>query len=167
MSIALYPGSFDPFHNGHLYVVLDALDVFDKIIVGVAVNTQKQPMFTVEERVQMIKDVFKNFNMCDGKIEVVPIAGATVDACRRLKADILLRGVRSGADFECEAQVAQANIKLSDGAYSTMFVPARLEFSYVSSSLVREFIRLQKSLNGIVFFTVEKFIEAKQIKEGK
>lgn len=130
---AIYPGTFDPPTNGHLDIARRAEKIFDKLIIAVANNLNKHPVFTVEERIEMLKEIFKN----DPKIEVVRFDGLLADYARQTRAVALVRGLRAVSDFEYELQIAQFNREMA-GSVETVFFMASAEHLFVSSSLIKE-----------------------------
>ncbi|MEZ4254882.1 MAG: pantetheine-phosphate adenylyltransferase [Polyangiales bacterium] len=147
MSIAIYPGSFDPITNGHVDIIRSGLVAFDKIIVGVLSNPRKiQPLFTEEERMTMIRDLFKDDA---DRIEVDSFEGLLVDYCKRKNVHVILRGLRAVADFEYELQMANMNRHLNK-KIETVFIMANDAFFYVSSSIVKEVATLGGSVEGLV-----------------
>ncbi|MCS6934296.1 MAG: pantetheine-phosphate adenylyltransferase [Chitinophagales bacterium] len=134
--IAVFPGSFDPITKGHADIVRRALPLFDKIIVAIGVNTQKQALFPLEQRMQWIKEVFKN----EEKVTVESYEGLTIKFCEKKKAGYLIRGIRSAADFEYEKTIAHLNADMLPGI-ETILILARPEFTSISSTIVREIIR--------------------------
>lgn len=135
--IALFPGSFDPFTDGHEALVRRALAIFDQIIIAVGVNSDKQYMFSVDERVDMIEKRFAD----DSQIKVVSYSDMTVDCCRREDAGFILRGVRNTKDFEYEQTVAAVNRKLAPDI-DTVILFSDLEYKDVSSTIEREKLRI-------------------------
>lgn len=131
MTIAVYPGTFDPITYGHLDVVRRAAQLFDKVIVGVSVNPRKAPTFPLEERVEMVREA------CAGLagVEVEPVPGLVVDFARRVGARVIVRGLRAVSDFEYELQMASTNRALAQDVETVFFTPAP-EWHYLSSSLV-------------------------------
>lgn len=136
MKRAVFPGSFDPITLGHFDIVKRALPLFDEVIVAVGENANKNYMFPLEKRVQWIKDSFKN----EPKIKVDAYDGLTVNYCRKVDAQFILRGLRNPADFEFEKAVAQTNRKL-EGQVETIFLLTASGLSSISSSIVRDVIR--------------------------
>jgi len=136
MVSALYPGSFDPVTRGHLDLVERALPLFDRLTVAVAVNSSKNTTFTAEERVAMLREVLP----ADPRVSVTTFRGLVVDFCRAQGIGAILRGVRTVSDFEYEYQMALTNRHLAPGI-ETVFVMPSVQFSYVSSSLIREVVR--------------------------
>lgn len=135
-TIAVFPGSFDPFTIGHESIVMRASGLFDKIIIGVGHNDNKKTFFSWEARMQMIKDVFPNHP----KIEVTHYSDLTVDLCKRVNAKYILRGLRTSADFEYERAIAQVN-KAMLNDIETVFILTMPEHTAINSSIVREIIR--------------------------
>lgn len=133
MRIGIYPGSFDPVTQGHLDIILRASKLVDKLIIGVLINGAKQPMFSMEERVEMIQRVTKNLP----NVEVEGFEGLLVDFAQKKEASVLVRGLRAVTDFEYELQIAQTNHRLNPFV-DTIFLTTSVEYSYVSSSIVRE-----------------------------
>lgn len=134
MKKAIYPGSFDPVTFGHLDIIKRSSKLFDEIVVGVLNNSQKNSLFSADERVTMIKDLVKNYS----NVSVVSFEGLTVDFAREMNANIIIRGLRAVTDFEYELQIAQVNhVEYSD--LETVFLTTSLNYSYLSSSVVREF----------------------------
>jgi pantetheine-phosphate adenylyltransferase len=133
--IAVFPGSFDPFTIGHESVLLRALSLFDKIYVMLGVNNMKKYLFSIEDRKQMIEELFKD----ESKVEVVIYEGLTVDFCRRVKATHILRGLRTSADFEYERAIAQVNKKMHEDI-ETIFLLTLPEHTPINSSVVRDII---------------------------
>ncbi len=136
MVSALYPGSFDPVTRGHLDLVERALPLFDHLTVAVASNSTKTATFTAEERMQMLREVLP----ADGRLSVTMFRGLVVDFCRSQGIGAILRGVRTVSDFEYEYQMALTNRHLAPGI-ETVFVMPSVQYSYVSSSLIREIVR--------------------------
>jgi pantetheine-phosphate adenylyltransferase len=139
MSVAVYPGSFDPITNGHLDVIRRASGVFERIIVGVLANPRKQPLLAVEERIDIIRQALGEDGVGAGgdRIEVDSFDGLTVDFCRARGAQFIVRGLRAISDFETEMQLAHNNRKLAPEVDTVFFMTA-VEHGYVSSSLVKE-----------------------------
>jgi pantetheine-phosphate adenylyltransferase len=137
MSIAIYPGSFDPITNGHLDVIRRASVVFDRVIIGVLANPRKQPLLPVDERIRIIRSALAADGASDDRIDVDSFDGLTVEFCRAREAQFIVRGLRAISDFESEMQLAHNNRKLAP-AVDTVFFMTALEHGYVSSSLVKE-----------------------------
>lgn len=134
--ICLFPGTFDPITKGHVDVIERAVSLFDKLVIGIGINSSKQPMFTVEQRCEWIADIFKN----DNRIEVTGYKGLTIDYCKEIGAKYILRGIRYVSDFEYEKAIADMNRMLSP-EIETLFLTCSPEFSTISSTLVRDVIR--------------------------
>ncbi|MFO1078735.1 MAG: pantetheine-phosphate adenylyltransferase [Planctomycetota bacterium] len=159
MVSALYPGSFDPVTHGHLDLVHRALPLFDSLTVAVALNSQKQPTFTADERVAMLKQVLP----ADPRLSVTTFRGLVVDFCRKRGIGAILRGVRTVSDFEYEYQMALTNRHLAPGI-ETVFVMPSVQYSYVSSSLIREIVRNGGDASGFVPPLVEQALQARLLK---
>lgn len=134
--ICLFPGTFDPITLGHVDVIERAVSLFDKLVVGVGINASKQPMFSIEQRTEWIKDIFKN----DPRIEVAGYQGLTVNFCREIGAKFILRGIRYVADFEYEKAIADMNRMLTTDV-ETIFLTCSPQYSTISSTIVRDVIR--------------------------
>jgi len=132
----LFPGTFDPITKGHIDIIERAVSLFDKLIIGVGINTSKQPMFTVEQRCGWISEIFKN----EPKIEVSGYTGLTIDYCKQVNANFILRGIRYVSDFEYEKAIADMNRMLAP-EIETVFLTCSPEYSTISSTLVRDVIR--------------------------
>ena len=133
MSIAVYPGSFDPVTLGHIDVIKRASKLFDHLIIGVLNNRAKTPLFSVEERVKMLKEVTKDLP----NVEIIPFDGLLVDFAEQIGADVVIRGLRAITDFEYELQMSQTNQRMKPDI-ETMFLTTSIEYSYLSSTTVRE-----------------------------
>jgi pantetheine-phosphate adenylyltransferase len=130
---ALFPGSFDPLHNGHFEMVVIASRLFDRVVIGAIRNPGKDPLFTLEERQGMIEECVGDL----GNVEVTaPVKSLTVDVAREVGADVIVKGLRVAADFEYELQMAQMNKKIS--GIQTLFIPCGSSNSFINSTLVRE-----------------------------
>ena len=135
MKRALFPGSFDPITLGHYDIIKRALDLFDEIVVAIGVNGDKSYMFTVEQRKEFIEKAFAD----EPKVKVTTYQGLTVDFCKEIDAQFILRGLRNPADFEFEKAIAHTNRKLSQ--IETVFLLTAARTSFISSSIVRDVIR--------------------------
>ena len=133
MKTAVYPGSFDPVTMGHLDIVERTSQIFDKVIIGVLNNRAKSPLFSVEERVNMLKEVTADLP----NVEVQSFAGLLIDFVRKNEAQIIVRGLRAITDFEYELQMAQTNHKM-EPEIETIFLTTSLDYSYLSSTTVKE-----------------------------
>lgn len=147
--VAIYPGSFDPMTRGHVSIIRSGLVAFERIVVAVLRNPRKDALFTIEERVDMIREELKD----TPGIEVDSFDGLLVDYCRRKNARVVLRGLRAVADFEYELQMANMNRHLSPDV-ETMFLMANDAYFYVSSNLVKEAARLGGDVTRLVPDTV-------------
>jgi pantetheine-phosphate adenylyltransferase len=146
MKIAIYPGTFDPITNGHIDVLERAIEIFDKVIVTVARNSAKSPMFTDDERVEMIRKVVKKYGR---KVEVDSFSGLLVEYARAKGAVAIVRGLRAISDFEYEFQMALMNRKLSKGI-STVYLMPHERYTYLNSSIVREIAALGGDISNFV-----------------
>jgi pantetheine-phosphate adenylyltransferase len=134
--ICLFPGTFDPFTLGHKDIIDRALPLFDKLIIGIGRNTNKQAMFSEEKRLQWIREIYKD----DSKIEALIYDGLTVDCCKKNKATFILRGIRYVNDFEYEKAIADMNRSL-DYHVETIFLTCLPQYTSVASTLVRDVLR--------------------------
>jgi pantetheine-phosphate adenylyltransferase len=137
ISIAVFPGSFDPFTIGHESIVRRALVMFDKVVIGIGVNTTKSGFFPVDKRASWIRRVFEDTG---GRVEVKTFSGLTVDFCKSEQARFILRGLRTAADFEYERAIAQTN-KAMYPEVETVFLLTLPQHTYINSSIIREIIR--------------------------
>ncbi len=137
MKIGVYPGSFDPITLGHLDVIQRALKIVDKLVIGVLQNGSKSPMFSVEERIELIKKACESLG---DRIEVVSFQGLLVDFLKQQNATINVRGLRAVTDFEYELQMAQANRSLNP-EMETIFLTTSAEYSFISSTVVKDVLR--------------------------
>ncbi len=134
--ICLFPGSFDPITFGHVDVVKRVVPLFDEIVIGIGINSGKQPMFSLEQRLHWIGEIFKDIPT----VKVSTYEGLTVDFCKKINARYILRGVRYVSDFEYEKGIADMN-RILAGNIETLFLPCSPEYSTISSTLVRDVIR--------------------------
>ncbi|MBO0322566.1 pantetheine-phosphate adenylyltransferase [Muricauda sp. CAU 1633] len=148
MRRAIFPGSFDPLTLGHYDIIKRGITLFDELVIAIGINADKKYMFTLEERTKFIKEAFKD----EPKIKVVTYEGLTVDFCKKIGADFILRGLRNPADFEFEKAIAHTNRKLSE--IETVFLLTSSGKSYISSSIVRDVIRNGGDYTGLVPDTV-------------
>jgi len=135
--VAVYTGTFDPIHLGHLDVITRGSQLYDRLVVGVGINPDKSPLFTIEERVQLVEAVTREF----GNVEVKPFTGLAVQFVRGLQAAVMLRGIRTTSDMENEFAMSLMNLNLDPGI-ETVFLMAKEEYSHVSSSLLRQIASL-------------------------
>ena len=156
MVSALYPGSFDPVTLGHLDLIARALPLFDHLTVAVAINSSKEPTFSADERVEMLREVLP----ADDRVSVTAFTGLVVDFCREQGIGAILRGVRTISDFEFEYQMALTNRHL-DANVESVFVMPSVEYSYVSSSLIREIVKNGGDVSGFLPPLVEQRLRAR------
>lgn len=145
MRIAVYPGSFDPVTNGHLDIIERSSRVFDKVIVGVLNNSGKKPLFTIEERVEMLRLVTEHID----NVEIDSFTGLLVDFVKLNNASVIVKGLRTVMDFEYEFQMALLN-KALNPEYETIFMMTDSKYSYISSSMVKELAGFHGDLTGLV-----------------
>ena len=155
-NIAVYPGSFDPITNGHVDIICRSSMIFDKVIVAVAKNYQKKHLFTAEERVNIIKDVFKD----NEKVVVMTFEGLLVNFLDEIKVKVIIRGLRAISDFEFEFQLAQINRKLN-GKVDTIYMMASEENLYISSGIVKEIAMLNGDVSKLVPSYVKVLLDKK------
>src|SRR3982751_2165930 len=136
MRIALFPGTFDPVTFGHIDIIERSLQLFDKLYIGIGVNANKAPMFSADQRVQWLDEIFKN----EPKIKSVIYEGLTVECCKKVKANYILRGIRYVNDFEYEKAIADMNRSLDENI-ETIFLTCLPKYTSVASTLVRDVIR--------------------------
>jgi pantetheine-phosphate adenylyltransferase len=156
MKIAIYPGTFDPVTNGHVDVAKRAAELFDKVIVCVAVNTLKEPLFSGPERVKMIREAVRGIN----NIEVEEFQGLLVDYAMKKNADAIVRGLRAVSDFEYEFQMALTNRKLC-AEVDTIFLMPHEKYTYLNSTIVREIARFGGDVTEFVPEHVKKALLTK------
>jgi pantetheine-phosphate adenylyltransferase len=156
MKIAIYPGTFDPITNGHLDILERALKLFDRVIITVARNTTKNPFFTEEERMMLLRQVTKQYK----NVEVDSFQGLLMDYVRQRKAIAVVRGLRAMTDFEYELQMALMNRKLDENM-ETVFLMPNEKYTYLSSNVVREIARLGGDVSKFVPSSVLKALQQK------
>jgi len=156
--LAIYPGSFDPVTNGHLDLIERGAKIFDRLVVAILQNADKEPLFSLAERTEMLREVTAPLP----NVDVDCFHGLLVDYARQRKGQVLLRGIRAVSDYEFELQMAMMNRKLEPGLETVFMLPAA-EYSFLSSRLVREIARLGGSVSGLVPVAVERRLRAKVI----
>jgi pantetheine-phosphate adenylyltransferase len=157
MKLAVYPGSFDPLTNGHVDIIERGTHLFDKIIVAILVNVDKSPLFTMQERVDIVREVFKG----RPNVEVDTFEGLLVDYVAKRKADVIVRGLRALSDFEAEFQMALMNRRLGPQIETVFMMPAE-QYTYISSRLIKEVFSLGGQVRGLVPEIVESRLREKQ-----
>ncbi len=153
---AIYPGSFDPVTYGHLDIIRRSSKLADELIVGVLYNKAKTPLFSIEERVRMLKEVTKDIP----NVEIIPFEGLLVDFAKETSAKMVIRGLRAVTDFEYELQMSQTNHKLLP-ELETVFLTTGLEYSYLSSTVVKEVAAFGGDISQFVPEAVERKIQEK------
>ncbi|MGS2761795.1 pantetheine-phosphate adenylyltransferase [Sinomicrobium sp. M5D2P9] len=148
MKRAIFPGSFDPITLGHYDIITRGLTLFDELVIAIGINAEKKYMFSIEERTRFIAEAFRDIP----NIKVMTYEGLTVDFCKKINAQFILRGLRNPADFEFEKAIAHTNRKLSE--IETVFLLTSSGKSYISSSIVRDVIRNGGDYTGLVPDTV-------------
>ncbi len=149
MTVAVYPGSFDPITNGHTSILRSGLVAFEKIVMAVLYNPRKNAMFTVEERMDMIREAAQEMGIEPARVEVDSFDGLLVDYCRKKGAQVILRGLRAVADFEYELQMANMNRHLNPDVETTFIMADDAHF-YVSSNLIKEAAKLGGNVDELV-----------------
>ncbi len=155
-SLAVFPGSFDPITNGHLDIVNRGLAVFERVRMAILMNPEKQPLFSVEERVAIIREAYRG----NPRVEVDTFSGLLVDYAEKLGASVIIRGIRAISDFEYEFQMALMNRRLNPRIETVFMMPAE-SYSYVSSRLVKEVFQLGGRVSDLVPLVVEKRLSEK------
>jgi pantetheine-phosphate adenylyltransferase len=153
MKLAVFPGSFDPITNGHIDLVKRAVPLFDKIIVAVGINTQKQYLFSLEQRMEWLRESFIDLP----NVEVGSFEGLTVKYCESINANYLLRGLRQASDFDYEKTISQLNSIIGKDI-ETIFLISKPELSHISSTIVRELIKGNGDISSFVPSHISKFI---------
>ncbi len=136
MRICLFPGTFDPVTLGHVDIINRAIPLFDKIVVGIGLNTTKSPMFSAEQRLQWIKEIYKD----EDRVEAAAYEGLTINYCKEIGAQFILRGIRYVSDFEYEKTIADAN-RTMDRSIETVFLTGEPKYTSVASTIVRDIIK--------------------------
>ena len=162
MRICLFPGTFDPVTFGHTDIIDRALPLFDKLYIGIGTNSNKQPMFPGEVRVQWLNEIYRN----EPKVEAIMYEGLTVECCKKLSANYILRGIRYVNDFEYEKAIADMNRSL-DGNIETVFLTCLPKFTSVASTLVRDVIKnggdVSQFVPDVVLHTIHQMEGAKSL----
>lgn len=159
MTRVLYPGSFDPITKGHMSVVAQACELFDEVVIAVLVNPLKKAgMFTLEERMTMIRELYKDVV----NVKVISGTGAAVDVAMANKCSAIVRGLRSLSDYDFEVQLQQMNKDISDGKVNTICLFASQEYQFVSSSMVKEVYHLNKDISKYVDSLIESRMLSKK-----
>ena len=154
--LAVYPGSFDPLTNGHVDIIERGVRLFDRIVIALLVNPEKAPLFSVAERLELTREVFR----AQPEVEVDTFNGLLVDYARQRRANVIVRGLRAISDFEYELQMALMNRRLDSDIETVFMMPAE-PYTYVSSRLVKEVVALGGSVAGLVPDVVESRLAAK------
>jgi len=158
-TLAVYPGSFDPLTNGHVDIISRGARLFDRIIVAILVNAEKSPLFTMDERVEITRSVFKTHS----NVEVDTFDGLLVDYVERRHAQVIVRGLRAVSDFEFEFQMALMNRRLRPKIETVFMMPAE-QYTYISSRLIKEVFSLGGRVEGLVPDLVEQRLRGKGLK---
>jgi len=156
--VAIYPGSFDPLTNGHIDIIQRGLRFFDRVVIAVLINQEKSPLFTVPERVQIAREVFRD----RANVEVDTFDGLLVEYAQTKKASVIVRGLRAVSDFEYEMQMALMNRRLCPEVETIFMMPAE-PYTYVSSRLVKEVVALGGSVHDLVPDIVERRLREKKL----
>jgi len=155
-TLAVYPGSFDPPTNGHVDIISRGARLFDRIIVAILVNAEKSPLFSMQERVEILRDVFKD----QPNVEVDTFGGLLVEYVERRQAQVIVRGLRAVSDYEFEFQMALMNRRLTPRIETVFMMPAE-QYTYISSRLIKEVFALGGQVQGLVPDLVEQRLRAK------
>jgi pantetheine-phosphate adenylyltransferase len=154
--LAIFPGSFDPLTNGHVDIILRCVHLFERVLVAVLVNQEKKPLFTPEERITIIRDVFSEYP----NVEADTFDGLLVDYARRRRASAIVRGIRAVSDYEYEFQMALMNRHLEPSLETVFMMPAE-QYTYLSSRLIKEVFSLGGQVSGLVPPAVETWMRRK------
>ena len=158
---AIYPGTFDPITYGHIDLIKKSLKIFDRIVVAAAENINKDYLFTIDERVDIIKDsLFKDLRLSKKKILVIPFNTLTINLCKRYKAKVIIRGLRAVSDFEYEFQLAGMNKKLNENI-ETIFMMSDVENQIISSKFVKEIAKLDGKISKFITKSIVKRLKNK------
>jgi pantetheine-phosphate adenylyltransferase len=158
--VAIYPGSFDPLTNGHVDIIERGARIFERIFVAILLNVEKSPLFSVDERKEIVREAFRHLP----NVEVDTFDGLLVDYARKRRAQVIVRGLRAISDFEYELQMALMNRRLNSDVETVFMMPAE-PYTYVSSRLVKEVVALGGSIEGLVPEGVEARLKAKHFAE--
>ena len=161
-TLAVYPGTFDPLTNGHVDIITRGVHLFDRIIVAILVNAEKSPLFTMAERVEIAREVFKHH----ANVEIDTFDGLLVDYVERRKAQVIVRGLRAVSDFEFEFQMALMNQRLNPHIETVFMMPAE-QYTYISSRLIKEVFALGGRVHGLVPELVEHRLREKGLATKK
>jgi pantetheine-phosphate adenylyltransferase len=153
----VFPGSFDPLTNGHVDIILRSAHLFERVIVAVLVNAEKKPLFSADERVAIVREVFKEY----ANVEVESFGGLLVEYARRHRASAIVRGLRAVSDFEYEFQMALMNRHLEPTLETVFMMPAE-QYTYLSSRLIKEVFQLGGEVRGLVPPAVERAMREKE-----
>jgi pantetheine-phosphate adenylyltransferase len=157
-TLAVYPGSFDPLTNGHLDIISRGGRLFDRIIIAILVNAEKAPLFSMDERVEIARAVFRD----QPNVEIDTFNGLLVDYVERRKAQVIVRGLRAVSDFEFEFQMALMNQRLNSRIETVFMMPAE-QYTYISSRLIKEVFALGGRVHGLVPELVEERLRGKEL----
>ena len=154
MKSAIYPGTFDPMTYGHLDIIKRAANIFDEVVVSVLNNKEKSPLFSVSERVNILKEATKDIP----NVRVESFEGLLTDYCKKINVNVVVRGLRAVTDFEYELQMSQMNRKLSNHRVETIYFNTTLKYSYLSSSAVKQIAQFHGDLSAFVPDFVAKLL---------
>ena len=160
MRRAIYPGSFDPVTNGHLDIIQRGCKLFDEIIIAILINPDKTAFFTIEERLEILRDVLKSIDRGDCRVTVDSFEGLLIEYAAEKEAHAIVRGIRAISDYEYELQMALMNRRLQPHLETVFMMPA-VEYSYLSSRLVKEVFQLGAQIDGLVPPVVEQRMKEK------
>lgn len=152
--IALFPGTFDPVTLGHIDIIDRSLTLFDKLVIGIGKNSNKTPMFSAEQRLEWVQEIYKD----DDRVEAIVYEGLTVECCQKVGASYILRGIRYVSDFEYEKAIADMNRSL-DGAVETIFLTCLPQYTSIASTLVRDVIRNGGDVHNFLPDVVNKSLD--------